>query len=142
HPTVRAWATPAIHALRLMAAGSLSDPAAPDRQRVLDAGRTLDENPARGQRLAVAFLDALLADAPAVASQPQGSERDRTTLRSPRTTEKPRTFTYRFAIEFLPEPEGDVVAEGRLMLTPTERGWREQPIANLWTRENHDFGDD
>lgn len=105
HDSVRVWATPAIHALRLMATGALADPSAPDRSRIIEAGRHLDPDPARGQRLAIGFLDALLADAPAVATTPQ-----RATLQQPPARPKSLPpLQHHVTIRFEVDPHAPVV---------------------------------
>ena len=71
HPSARAWATPAILALRIMARGHLSQLDASERSRLQDASRNVDPDPAVAQTKVRAFIEALAVDAPAVASIPQ-----------------------------------------------------------------------
>lgn len=135
HPSVRAWATPAIIALRLMAAGALNDPAEGEQQQLRAAGENLGETPREGQQLIEAFLAALAVDAPAVATTAQRRwepEQPRPRL------EPPRTFGYRLLVTF--DDGDDHVATAVLRVHPTDRNWGEYDSHQLWERDDHHFG--
>ena len=139
HPSARAWATPAILALRIMARGHLASLDASERSRLQDASRSVDPDPAVAQAKVRAFIEALAVDAPAVASIPQRSDDD-----APPVVEmKPRrarTFSGRFVVRFRPEPAGDLVADVTLRVRPTDASWGAADAADLWARDDHHFG--
>lgn len=137
HPTARAWAAPAILALRLMASGSLGSPSPHDQQQLLDAGRSIGQDPADGQAQVRAFLASLLVDAPAVATTPQ---RGHTPDQPKPRIDQPRVFMYRLVIEFLKAPLASSVATVSLRVRPTDRSWGEVNANDLWSKEHHHFG--
>jgi superfamily II DNA or RNA helicase len=114
--SVRAWATPAILALRIMARGALGSPDATELNQLQNAARAINTNVGAGQATINAFLKALEVDAPAAASTPQ-----RATYVSPRAESarpRARSFTYAFIVSFLTEPTGTEVAVVRLRVQP------------------------
>ncbi|WP_374999416.1 SNF2 helicase-associated domain-containing protein [Aeromicrobium sp. CTD01-1L150] len=153
--SVRAWATPAILALRLMAKGELADPAATERSQLHDASRAIDPDPVAARAKVEGFLAALAAESPAVATTPQRDpDRDpgsgRPTLQAPpiipRERPRARTFSAFLDVSFLdvvddtsPAPEGPV-AEVRLRVKPLDAGWAPADARDLWRREGHHFG--
>ena len=139
HPSARAWATPAILALRIMARGHLASLDASERSRLQDASRSVDRDPAVAQAKVRAFIDALAVDAPAVASIPQRPDDD-----APPVVEmKPRrarTFSGRFVVRFREDPTDDLVADVTLRVRPTDASWGAADAADLWARDDHHFG--
>ncbi len=137
-PTARAWATPAILALRIMARGHLGSLDPSERSQLEDASRGVDPDPAAAQAKVRGFLDALAVDAPAVASIPQGRSED-----APPVVEveprRERTFSGRFVVRFRAEP-ADVVADVTLRVRPTDAAWGAVDAAELWARDDHHFG--
>jgi len=110
--TVRAWATPALVALRIMARGALESPDASELNELREAARYIDVDASRGQAKIAGFLKALAADAPDVARTPQRG-------RSPEPRpDEPRTFRYTLTISFLTEPTDEQVAVVRLKAQP------------------------
>ncbi len=100
HASVRAWATPAILALRIMAKGNLGSPEASELSQLQQAATAI---PSGGAKVN-AFLKALAVDAPAAASTPQ-----RQAYVSPRAAqprERERLFSYIFEVSFLYEARG------------------------------------
>lgn len=149
-PSVRAWATPAILALRLMATGRLAAPDATAASQLQEAAGAIGPDPASGRRKVNGFIAALAADAPAVASQPQsdaeeprGPGRRRPSLDPPplveRPTVRPRTFSGTLVVTFRNQP-GDVVADVRLRVKPLDAAWAAVDVADVWRREDHHFG--
>ncbi|WP_293785669.1 DEAD/DEAH box helicase [uncultured Aeromicrobium sp.] len=136
HESVRAWAGPAIIALRLMAAGALTSPTTAELQQLREAGSRIGVTAAEGQRQIDAFLAALAVDAPAVATTPQ---RRRTPDQPRPRIEPPRTFAYRLIIAF-GASAADAIATARLRVRPTDRTWGEADAHDLWAREDHHFG--
>jgi len=135
HPSVRAWATPAIIALRLMAAGALNDPSDGERQQLNAAGESLGGDPREGRLLISAFLEALAVEAPAVATVRQR----RWEPEQPRPRiEPPRTFAYQLSIAF--EDGDDHIATAALTVRPTDRSWGGCEAHQLWERADHHFG--
>ncbi|EFQ84242.1 SNF2 family N-terminal domain protein [Aeromicrobium marinum DSM 15272] len=111
-PSARAWATPAILALRLMATGRLGAPGGSDLDQLRAAGAAIGPDAATGQRHVFAFLKALAVDAPAVALTPQGDEPG---IR-PRRTETEFGFT--LVVTFLDEPTDAESGVVRLRIRP------------------------
>ncbi len=139
HPSARAWATPAILALRIMARGHLSSLEASERSRLQDASRNVDPDPAVAQAKVRAFIEALAVDAPAVASIPQRSDDDAPPLVEMPSRRK-RTFSGRLVVTFLPEPSDATVATVTLRVRPTDASWGPADAADLWARDDHHFG--
>lgn len=144
-PSVRAWATPAILALRLMAKGQLNDPASIERSQLHDASRSLDVDPVAARAKIEGFLAALATELPAVASAKAPPRRLRATLQ----------------IEFLPVPHPDVerqhtageaepqdarsrssqrIAQVNLRVRPIDSAWAPVDARDLWQSEHHAFG--
>ncbi len=113
HPSVRAWATPAIIALRLMASGSLASPAGGDVDRLRASGAAIGPDPASGQRAVFSFLEALAVDAPEVAMR---SQNDRPSTVQSRRTET--EFSYALVVSFLNVPTDTESAVVRLRVVP------------------------
>ncbi|MCW2750635.1 MAG: helicase [Aeromicrobium sp.] len=137
-PSVRAWATPAILALRIMARGNLGSPDAAEVAQLQQAATAIDSNPGRGQAKINAFLKALAVDAPAAASTPQ-----RQTYVSPRAVqprERERTFSYIFGVSFIPQPEGNLVAEIELRIKPQDSSFGAARASEVWAQDNHHLG--
>lgn len=136
HRSARAWATPAILALRLMAAGSLAKPSNHELQQLLEAGSKLGGSPREGHALIRAFLAALEHDAPDVATTPQ---RGRTPVQSlPRVTE-PRNFAYRLIITFN-DTADDPIASAELRMAPTDTTRAETSAGSVLTEPRHHYG--
>lgn len=158
--SVRAWATPAILALRLMAAGRLLAPDSSASSQLQEAARAVDPDPATGQAKVRGFLAALAVDAPAVATQPQATEAADDTPRRrvepgrrdavpapplvERTPVRPRTFSGRLVVSFRPPSDEDgpdaPVADVRLHVKPLDAAWAAVDVADLWRRDDHHFG--
>jgi SNF2 family DNA or RNA helicase len=136
-PSVRAWATPAILALRIMARGALGSPDATEASQLQNAAKAIDTNVGAGQAKINAFLQALAVDAPAAASTPQ-----RTAYVSPRAAPRKRetTFAYVLLATFLPEAEDDLDAEVELRIKSLDSSWGATRAAELWARDNHHLG--
>ena len=152
HPSARAWATPAILALRIMARGHLASLDSNERGRLQDASRSVDPDPAVAQAKVRAFIDALAVDAPAVASIPQRSDDDAPPVVEMEPRRK-RTFSGRLVVRFRPEPADDLdggagpraategtVADVTLRVRPTDASWGPADAADLWARDDHHFG--
>jgi superfamily II DNA or RNA helicase len=105
HAKTRAWATPAILALRLMATGNLANPSKEELSQLLEAATKVGANPREGQALVRAFIEALAHDAPEVAKTPQRKPEVAPEL--PRVHE-PRVFSYQLHIGFLDDSSTDV----------------------------------
>ena len=139
HPSARAWATPAILALRIMARGHLSSLDPSERSRLQNASQGVDPDPAVAQTKVRAFIDALAVDAPAVASMPQRSDDDAPPVVEMEPRRK-RTFSGRLVIQFRAEPTDDIVADVMLRVRPTDASWGPADAADLWARDDHHFG--
>ena len=132
HPSARAWATPAILALRIMARGHLASLDASERSRLQDAARSVDPDPAVAQAKVRAFIDALAVDAPAVASIPQRSDDDAPPVVEMEPRRK-RTFSGRLVVRFRSEPRRRSSCAGRDAAGPAHRrlvgrGGRRRPL--------------
>lgn len=154
-PSVRAWATPAILALRLMASGRLAAPDSASASQLQEAGRGVGPDAVAGQAKVRGFLAALAVDAPAVATQPQGAEPDRQGMRpgpasvgssAPQPVVehvpvRPRSFSGRLTIVLRdgPDAEGHVADVG-LEVKPLDAAWGAVDVAELWHRDDHHFG--
>ncbi|MBC7630613.1 DEAD/DEAH box helicase [Aeromicrobium sp.] len=113
--SVRAWATPAILALRIMARGGLSSPDDTELNQLQNAARAIDTSPGAGQSKINAFLRALAVDAPPAASTPQ-----RQAYLSPKAVPRTReiTFSYSLIVAFLERPTDNEAAVVRLRVQP------------------------
>ncbi len=139
HPSARAWATPAILALRIMARGHLSRLDSSERSRLQDASRGVDPDPAVAQTKVRGFIEALAVDAPAVASIPQRSDDDAPPVVEMEPRRK-RIFSGRLVVSFRESPTDDVVADLTLRVRPTDAAWGPADAADLWARDDHHFG--
>ncbi|GAA2090375.1 DEAD/DEAH box helicase [Aeromicrobium tamlense] len=135
-PSVRAWATPSIVALRLMATGTLASPGSSELQQMLDAGRSVGPTPAEGQAAIRAFLAALVAGAPAVATTPQ---RRRETEQPRPTIERPTSFSYRLDITL--SEDADAMADLELQVRPQALNRASVPAPAVLTRDDHHLGE-
>lgn len=140
HPTARAWATPAILALRIMARGHLASPDASERSQLQDAAGPVDPDPAAAQAKVRAFLEALAVDAPAVASIPQGRDDDDAPPVVPREPLRRRPFIGTLRVRFHDEPSEESIADVVLRVKPTDAAWAAVDMADLWERDDHHFG--
>ncbi|WP_229053653.1 DEAD/DEAH box helicase [Aeromicrobium sp. Leaf350] len=113
HASVRAWATPAIIALRLMTTGHLLQPPGSSVDQLRNAGNAIGPDAGSGQKSVFAFLEALAVDAPTVATTPQ-EPAPRTVLPRQRET----TFSYAFEVTFLETPTDTEAAVVRLRIIP------------------------
>lgn len=138
HATVRAWAGPAIIALRLMASGSLAEPSDGDQQQLRAAAEHLDVPAREAYALIDVFLAALAVDAPAVATTPQRRHGHEPEQPRPRI-EPPRTFAYRLVVVF--DRAGETIATASLRIRPTDRTWGEAGAHEVFAREDHHFGE-
>ncbi len=136
HPRTRAWATPAILALRLMASGDLANPDKSAMSEILEAGRKLGETPLEGQQLVRDFLEALKHEAPAAATTPQ--RKHSVTSYAPRIRE-PQTFSYRLLVTFSDEVRGKV-AQLSLRMNAVDATRAETSAWDVLSQENHHFG--
>ncbi|WP_344770921.1 DEAD/DEAH box helicase [Aeromicrobium panaciterrae] len=138
-PSVRAWATPAILALRIMAKGNLGAPEASELTQLQQAASAI---PSGGAKVA-AFLKALAVDAPAAASTPQ-----RQAYVSPRAAQprqKDRLFAFIFEVSFLyesvPQDNGrDLIAEIELRIKPRDSSFGAARASEVWSNDNHHLG--
>lgn len=135
--TVRAWATPAIVALRLMAGGRLMEPTAGDQQQLQSASRAIDPDPHRAQFLVHGFLAALASTAPDVAVTTQRYRAPTTTARTPRRT---ATYSYVMHVVFDEAPADGYIATVRLHIRNNDRGWAPVDIRELWAHPDHFLG--
>ncbi len=139
-PTVRAWATPAILALRLMARGHLTELDTSERSQLQDAARAVDVDPATAQAKVRGFLAALAVEAPAVATTPQDRRDDLPPVVQRPERIKPRTFSGSFVISFAESPTPEVAATAVLRVKPIDSGWAAADAADVWARDGHHFG--
>ena len=137
HPNTRAWATPAILALRLMASGELAEPSKAAFSELLDAGRKLGETPAEGHQLIRDFLSSLIVEAPAAATTPQRKASAEPLLR-PRVKE-PQTFSYRLMVTFDDDEDGNV-ADVSLRMNAVDATRAETSAWDVLSQENHHYG--
>ena len=116
--TARAWANPAILALRLMARGGLGSPTDGESSQLQHAAQSIPTvNGKSGLAQVQGFLASLAVDAPAAASTPQRS----TYEASQRTPDpyRPITYSYTFVVTFLSEPTATEAAVVRLRIRPS-----------------------
>ncbi|GAA0210295.1 DEAD/DEAH box helicase [Cytobacillus oceanisediminis] len=159
--SVRAWATPAILALRLMASGRLAAPDSTAASHLQDAARAIGPDPASAQAKVRGFLSALAVDAPAVATQPQdlgagtpgrpgssASATSRDGVAPPPLVERapvrPRHFSGQLVVTFRAAEDSDdpdrPVADVRLRVKPLDAAWAAVDVAEIWRKEDHHFG--
>ncbi|MGA9715820.1 MAG: ATP-dependent helicase, partial [Aeromicrobium sp.] len=101
--SARAWANPAILALRLMARGGLGSPTDGENSQLQHAAQSIPMvNGKSGLAQVQGFLASLAVDAPAAASTPQRSTYE-ASQRNP-DPYRPVTYSYTFVITFLSEP--------------------------------------
>ncbi|MGA8988214.1 DEAD/DEAH box helicase [Aeromicrobium sp.] len=139
-PTVRAWATPAILALRIMARGALGSPDSTELNQLQAAAIGIDTNVGRGQATINAFLKALAVDAPAAASTPQ-----RQTYVSPHASQprkRETTFSWSFIVSFLEQPTADQAAVVRLRVHPRSGSWAAFDANDLFNGSSHPLATD
>ncbi|AXT85423.1 helicase SNF2 [Aeromicrobium sp. A1-2] len=139
-PTVRAWATPAILALRIMARGALGSPDSTELNQLQNAAIGIDTNVGRGQATINAFLKALAVDAPAAASTPQ-----RTAYVSPHAAQprkRETTFSWSLIVSFLEEPTADQAAVVRLRVHPRSGSWAAFDANDLFNGSSHPLATD
>lgn len=154
-PSVRAWATPAILALRLMATGRLAAPDSSSASQLQDAARSVGSDAASGQAKVRGFLAALAVDAPAVATQPQDDavpdpqgmrrrSRPSGAVAPPLVEQapvRPRTFSGQLVVTFRQSADAEGhVADVRLKVKPLDASWSAVDVADLWRRDDHHFG--
>ncbi|RYY49738.1 MAG: ATP-dependent helicase, partial [Actinomycetales bacterium] len=159
--SVRAWATPAILALRLMASGRLAAPDSTAASQLQEAARAIGPDPASAQAKVRGFLSALAVDAPAVATQPQdlgagtpgrpgssASTTSRDGVAPPPLVERapvrPRHFSGQLVVTFRAAEDSDdpdrPVADVRLRVKPLDAAWAAVDVAEIWRKEDHHFG--
>lgn len=138
--SVRAWATPAILALRIMARGALGSPDPNELAQLQNAGAAIGPNPGAGQTAVNAFMKALAVDAPAAASTPQ-----RTTYVSPRAAGAPSretTFSWSLIVSFLEESTPDQAAVVRLRVHPRSGSFAAFDANDLFSSSAHPMAQD
>jgi superfamily II DNA or RNA helicase len=138
--SVRAWATPAILALRIMARGALGSPDANELNQLQNAGAAVGPNAGAGQASINAFLKALAVDAPAAASTPQ-----RQPYVSPQAAQpKPRetSFSWSLMVSFLERPSADEAAVVRLRVHPRSGSWAAFDAGDLFGGSSHPLARD
>ncbi len=116
--TARAWANPAILALRLMARGGLGSPTDGESTQLQHAAQAIPMVDGKsGLAQVQGFLASLAVDAPAAASTPQRS----TYEAPPRNPDpyRPITYSFTFVITFLSEPTDTEAAVVRIRVRPT-----------------------
>ncbi|MBC9225369.1 ATP-dependent helicase [Aeromicrobium sp. 636] len=133
--SARAWATPAIIALRLMATGTLASPDPSQLQQMLNSARAVGPTEAEGQTAIRAFLAALVAAAPAVATTPQ---RRRETEQPRPTIERPTSFSYRLVVTL--SGDADAMADVEVHVRPQAMNRASVPAPTVLTRDDHHLG--
>jgi superfamily II DNA or RNA helicase len=138
--SVRAWATPAILALRIMARGALGSPDAAELNQLLNAGSAIGPSAGAGQMKINAFLKALAVDAPAAASTPQG----RQPYVSPNapTRRKETIFSWSLIVSFLEEPTPTQAAVVRLRVHPGAGSFGAFDANDLFNGSSHPSAED
>jgi len=137
HQTSRAWATPAIIALRMMARGGLGSPNDAERHQLQTAGQAVTAHQGRGGLAQIqGFLASLAVDAPAAASTPQRATSvpadDPRAEGRPEPTER---LSYTLVVTFLGEPTDEESAVVRVRIRP-DRGAAFE-AADLVANERH-----
>ncbi len=135
HPSARAWATPAIIALRLMATGTLAEPGSSELQQMLDSGKAVGPTPAEGQAAIRGFLAALVAEAPSVATTPQ---RRREPEQPRPTIERPTSFSYR--LDVVLAGDSDAAVDLELHVRPQSMNRAPVSAATVLSRDDHHLG--
>ena len=138
--SVRAWAGPAILALRIMARGALGSPDAAEVSQLQNAGAAIGPSAGAGQAAIAAFMKALEVDAPAAASTPQ-----RTAYVSPQVAEprnRETTFSWSLIVSFLQEPTADEAAVVRLRVHPRSGSWAAFDAGDLFNGSSHALAQD
>ncbi|MCD9198290.1 DEAD/DEAH box helicase [Aeromicrobium wangtongii] len=138
--SVRAWATPAILALRIMARGALGAPNPNELSQLQSAGAAIGPNPGAGQAAIMGFLKALEVDAPPAASTPQ-----RQPYVAPQaSSQRPRetTFSWSLIVTFLENPAPDQAAVVRLRVHPRASSWGAFDANDLFNGSTHPMAED
>lgn len=138
--SVRAWATPAILALRIMARGALGSPDATELNQLQNAGAAIGPNAGAGQAKIAAFLKALEVDAPAAATTPQ-----RQTYVSPKASPqrtRETTFSWSLIVTFLENPTPDQAAVVRLRVHPRSSSWGAFDAGDIFNGSSHPMAED
>src|SRR5215218_128396 len=140
-PSVRAWATPAILALRIMARGALGSPDSTELNQLQSAASGIDSNAGRGQATINAFLKALAVDAPAAASTPQRQAYVSPKAQQPRQRET--TFSWTLKVSFLEQPTPEQAAVVRLRVQPRSGTWAAFDAGDMFSgTTSHPLGQD
>ncbi|MEJ7634378.1 DEAD/DEAH box helicase [Aeromicrobium sp.] len=139
-PSVRAWATPAILALRIMARGALGSPDATELNQLQNAGAAIGPNAGAGQAKISAFLKALAVDAPAAASTPQRQPYVSPHAAQPRKRET--TFSWSLMVSFLEQPTPEQAAVVRLRIHPRSGSWAAFDAGDLFGSPSHPLAPD
>ncbi|MCW2748674.1 MAG: helicase [Nocardioidaceae bacterium] len=136
--SVRAWAAPALVALRMMARGNLASPDTSELMQLERATTSIPGNAGEAQRKVNAFLKALAVDAPLAATTPQ-----RNSYVAPRVAphETKKTFKFALSVEFDDEAAGNLIATVALSIRQLDSSWGSVRTSELWTRDNHYFGE-
>lgn len=143
HSSARAWATPAILALRIMARGGLGAPNDSERSQLQTASQAIVAHNGRGGLAQVqGFLASLAVDAPAAASTPQRSSYEQVLVpqrgapSAPLTpTAPPERYSYTLVVTFLNEPTAEESGVVRVRLRP-DRGAAFE-VADLLINDQH-----
>ena len=142
HSTARAWATPAILALRLMARGGLGQPRDDERDQLQRAAGSIRQHEQwSGLAQVQGFLKSLEVDAPAAATTPQnaGTSTEGSGLSSrgtgSTTTPPAERYSYTFVVTFLGEPTDTESAVVRIRMRP-DRGAAFE-VADLISNDLH-----
>ncbi len=138
HSSSRAWATPAIIALRMMARGGLGSPNDGERNQLQSAAQSVVPHDGKGGLAQVqGFLAALAVDAPAAATTPQGVEERTPAPSAPSSTVTPplERYSYTLVVTFLGEPTPTESAVVRVRVRP-DRGAAFE-VADLVGNERH-----
>ncbi|MCW2769040.1 MAG: helicase, partial [Aeromicrobium sp.] len=141
HASVRAWATPAILALRIMARGGLGSPDSTELNQLQSAGSAIGPNPGAGQAKINAFLKALAVDAPAAASTPQGRQPYVSPHAAPQRR-KETTFSWSLIVSFLEEPTPTQAAVVRLRVHPRAGSFGAFDAGDLFNGSSHPMAQD
>jgi len=138
----RAWATPAILALRIMARGALGNPNGNERSQLQTAAQSIaTHDGVSGLGQVQAFLDSLAVDAPAAASTPQRSSAetsasaDRAAADRVTVTPPPERYSFTLVVTFLAEPTAQESGVVRVRLRP-DRGAAFE-AADLLVNDHH-----
>ncbi len=138
--SVRAWATPAILALRIMARGALGSPDATELSQLQNAGAAIGPSAGAGQAAIAAFMKALAVDAPPAASTPQRQVYVSPKAAGPRSRET--TFSWSLIVSFLEQPTPDQAAVVRLRVHPRSGSWAAFDAGDLFNGSSHVLAQD